>query len=204
MQITADMQPDLGLSVTEVARRAQILTATIATIAEHGYRRTSFDRIRERAGLSSTRIIGYHFGTKANLMAALLGTIVHVKDRFLAERAGSGTDRVAALRAHVESEVAFLRTHPDAVRALGEIARETTGEPVTAALLADLRVGRLTRQLEQGQREGVFGDFDAGVMARTVAQAVDGAAAALAEDPELDLDAYGRELGMLFVKATAP
>jgi AcrR family transcriptional regulator len=196
------MQPDLGLGVTEAARRAQILSATIDTIAESGYAKASFERIRQRAGLSSTRIISYHFGTKANLMSALLGTIIHVKDRFLAERAGLGEDRVAALRAHVESEVAFLRAHPDAVRALGEIAREATGEPVTDALLADLRVGKLTRQLEQGQREGVFGEFDAGVMARTIAQAVDGAAAALAEDPELDLDAYGRELAMLFHKAT--
>ncbi|GLY67663.1 TetR/AcrR family transcriptional regulator [Amycolatopsis taiwanensis] len=204
MQITADMQPDLGLSVTEAARRAQILTATIGTIAEHGYAGTSFERIRERAGLSSTRIITYHFGTKQNLMTALLGTIIHVKDRYLTERAGSGEDRVAALRAHIESELAFLRAHPSAVRALAEIARNATGEPVTDALLADLRMGRLARQLGQGQREGVFGEFDAGIMARTIAQAVDGAAAALADNPELDLDAYGQELAALFEKATAP
>lgn len=197
------MRPDLGLSVTEAARRAQILTATVDVIAEHGYARASFERIRERAKLSSTRIITYHFGTKANLMTALLGTIIHVKDQFLTERAGRPGDRPAALRAYVESEVAFLRAHPDAVRALSEITRNATGDPVTDALLAELRVGRLTRQLEQGQREGVFGDFEAKVVARTIAQAVDGAAAALAEDPELDLDAYGRELAVLFEKATA-
>lgn len=197
------MQPDLGLSVTEAARRAQILTATVGTIAEHGYAGTSFERIRERAGLSSTRIITYHFGTKRNLMTALLGTIIHVKDRFLAERAGSGEDRAETLRAHIASELAFLRTHPDAVRALAEITRNASGEPVTDALLADLRMGRLARQFGQGQREGVFGEFDAGVMARTIAQAIDGAAAALGENPELDLDAYSRELATLFKKATA-
>jgi AcrR family transcriptional regulator len=197
------MQPDLGLGVTEAARRAQILSATIDTIARHGYAKASFERIRAQAGLSSTRIITYHFGTKANLMTALLGTIIHVKDRYTAERAEQHADRAASLRAYIESEVAFLRAHPDAVQVLGEITRNTSGEPVTAALLADLRIGRLTRLLGQGQREGVFGEFTPEVMARTIAHALDGAAAALAEDPDVDIEAYGRELAGLFAKATA-
>jgi len=197
------MQPELGLSVTEVARRAQILGSTVDTIAEYGYAKASFERIRERAGLSSTRIITYHFGTKADLMNALLGTIIHVKDQFRADRTERPADRAAALRAHVESEVAFLRAHPDAVRALNEIARATGGDPVTAALLRDLRFGRLARQLLQGQREGAFGKFDPEMMARTVAHAIDGAAEALAENPGLDVEAYGRDLADIFERAAA-
>ncbi|WP_414636110.1 hypothetical protein [Amycolatopsis sp.] len=89
------------------------------------------------------------------------------------------------------------------MRALNEIARNTAGDPITEALLADLRVGRLARQLRQRQREGMFGPFTPEVMARTIAHGIDGAATALAEDPDLDLDAYGRELAALFEKATA-
>jgi AcrR family transcriptional regulator len=196
------MQPDLGLSVTETARRGQILSATIDVLAEHGYARTSFERIRERAGLSSTRIITYHFGAKSDLMNAVLGTIVHVKDQFTARLLPSG--RAATLRAHIEAEVAFLGAHPEAVRALDEVRSHRAGEPITEALLNDLRVGRLARQLRQGQAEGAFGEFTPEVMARTIAQAVDGAAAALVADPDQDLQAYGRELADLFERATRP
>jgi len=202
MQITAEMQPDTGLSVTEAARRAQILTATIETLAELGYARTSFERLRERAGLSSTRIITYHFGSKAELMKAVLGTIVHVKDQYTAARAAQSTDRTALLRAYIEADVAFLKEHPDAVRALEEVRRNEERDPITEALVADLRHGRLERQLRQGQAEGVFGDFDPSVMARTIAHALDGAAAARAADPALDLDNYTRELANLFDRAT--
>jgi AcrR family transcriptional regulator len=196
------MQPEVGLSVTEAARRAQILTATIASLAEHGYAKTSFERIRARAGLSSTRIITYHFGNKADLMKAALGTIIHVKDQFTAARAGQQADRVVLLRAHIEAEVAFLRAHPDAVRALEEVRTQGEHDPIMEALVADLRYGRLARQLRQGQQEGTFGMFTPEVMARTIAHALDGAAAALAAGPDLDLEAYGRELADLFERAT--
>ncbi|MEP7024912.1 MAG: TetR family transcriptional regulator, partial [Actinomycetota bacterium] len=48
-------------SVTAMARRSQIVTATIDVIAEVGFGQASFARIAERAGLSSTRLISYHF-----------------------------------------------------------------------------------------------------------------------------------------------
>ncbi|NKQ52615.1 TetR family transcriptional regulator [Amycolatopsis sp. K13G38] len=204
MQVTAEMQADTGQSVTEAARRAQILTATIDALAELGYARTSFERLRERAALSSTRIITYHFGTRADLMKAVLGTIVYVKDQFTAARAADSTDRAVLLRAYIEADVAFLKQHPEAVRALEEVRRHGEHDAVTEALMTDLRYGRLERQLRQGQAEGAFGVFDPAVMARTVAHALDGAEAALAADPALDLEAYARELADLFTKATRP
>jgi AcrR family transcriptional regulator len=196
------MQPQIGLSVTEAARRAQILTATIGSLAEHGYAKTSFERIRARAGLSSTRIITYHFGSKADLMKAALGTIIHVKDRFTTARAAPREDRVALLRAYVQAEVAFLHAHPDAVRALEEVRAHGEHDPIMEALVADLRFGRLARHLRQGQQQGAFGTFAPEVMARTIAHALDGAAAALDGAPDLDLEAYGRELADLFERAT--
>jgi len=41
-------------------------------------------------------------------------------------------------------------------------------------------------------------------MAMSIAQAIDGVAAAYAADPALDLEQYGREVADTFVKATAP
>ncbi|WP_216204956.1 TetR/AcrR family transcriptional regulator [Amycolatopsis aidingensis] len=215
MQITHHSRPEFGdgagYSVTEAARRTQIIEATIETLAELGYHRTSFARIVERAGLSSTRMISYYFPSKNDLMFAVVGTILDSRD--LTERYTPDTDRPGLLRAYIEGEIDFLRTHPRRVRALLEIGRNWadpdsdggTG-PSQAALNGmlwrDIQLGQIERQLTQGQREGAFGEFDASVLAMTIRQAIDGAAIKLAADPDLDLTAYGRELAELFDRAT--
>ncbi|KDN16028.1 TetR/AcrR family transcriptional regulator [Amycolatopsis rifamycinica] len=210
MQVKTDLMAEMGLSPAEAARRAQIIGATIGVLSDLGYRRTTFAKIKERAGLSSTRLISYHFTNKAGLMQAVLSTVVETKNEFLAERTGGGldpADRPGYLRAHIETSVAFLRAYPECVRALTELAAnadDADGWVMTKVLVDDMRVHGLARQLRQGQAEGVFGGFTPEVMAMSVAQAVDGVAAAYAADPSLDLEQYGRELADTFVKATAP
>lgn len=206
MQVQVDFQPELGLSVTEAARRAQIVSTTIATIAELGYRKTTFARIKERAGLSSTRIIGYHFGTKAGLLQAVVTSVLGIKEKFLQERAGGTADRRQMLRAHIETEVAFLRDCPECVRVLREVAAnadDPDGWSVAGPMLKDFQAGQFERLLRQGQQEGAFGTFAPAVMARTIVHAIDGAAEAYAADPSLDLDAYAAELVETFQRATA-
>jgi len=207
MQVIEDVQLDLGLSATERARRAQIIAATMATMAELGYRRTSYARIKERAGLSSTRLIGYHFGSKAALIQAVVTTAMSIRDRYLEERAGETTDRAAMLRALIETEVTFVRDHPECVRVLREVAAnadDPDGWPVAGPMLNGFRTGRIERLLTQGRREGAFGDFSAPVAARTIAQSIDGAIQAYADDPSLNLDTYGRQLADFFEQAVAP
>ncbi|WP_410638713.1 TetR/AcrR family transcriptional regulator [Amycolatopsis sp. lyj-346] len=210
MQVNTDLMAEMGLSVTEAARRAQIIGATIGVLADLGYRRSTFAKIKERAGLSSTRLISYHFTNKAGLMQAVLSTVVETKNEFLAERTGGGldpADRPGYLRAHIETSVAFLRAYPECVRALTELAAnadDADGWVMTKVLVDDMRVHGLARQLRQGQAEGAFGEFTPEVMAMSIAQAIDGVAAAYAADPALDLEKYGRELADAFVKATAP
>lgn len=210
MQVNTDLMAEMGLSAAEAARRAQIIGATIGVLSDLGYRRTTFAKIKERAGLSSTRLISYHFTNKAGLMQAVLSTVVETKAAFLTERTGGGldpADRPGYLRAHIETSVAFLRAYPECVRALTELAGnsdDADGWVMTKVLVDDLRVHGLARQLRQGQAEGLFGEFTPEVMAMSIAQAVDGVAAAYAADPALDLEKYGRELADAFVKATAP
>jgi AcrR family transcriptional regulator len=209
MRVTFDTQAELGLSVTEATTRAQIISATIATIADHGYPRTTFSKIKERAGLSSTRMISYHFTNKAGLMQAVLSTVSETKAMYLQQRSAGVDpgDRPGNLRAHIETSVAFLRDYPECVRVLVEFAAnadDADGWAMTPVLVTELRVGAVQRQLKQGQAEGVFGDFAPEVMAMSIAQAIDGVAAAYAADPSTDLDRYGRELADLFERATAP
>lgn len=196
-----------GLTVTESARRAQIVEATIETLAELGYAKTSFARIVERAGLSSTRMISYHFGTREELMMATLGAVIDAYDTFQAERVPEGADRAALLRGQLEADVEFLAGNPHAAKALAEIGRHAdTGEgaPTFELVSRDFRVGRVERQLRQGQREGVFGEFDAAVLATMIRDALDGVALRLGREPTADVVAYGRELARIFDRVTGP
>ena len=59
-------------SFASEARRAQIVAATMQVIAEDGLAQASFARIAERAGLSSTRLISYHFAGKDELIEAVV------------------------------------------------------------------------------------------------------------------------------------
>lgn len=198
MQVTS-------LSPTARARRQQIIDATIATIAELGYANASFARIAERAGLSSTRLISYHFAGKADLVGAVLATVYTNMGTFMASRLAGTTDPAGALRAYITGVVRYIAENRAPMTALMQIFldyRDPSGgrsyEPDDdRSTLAPLR-----RILADGQRTGAFRDFDTFVMAATIQRAVDGIPFLLASQPDIDLDAYAEELAEIFDRAT--
>lgn len=108
-------------SLASKARRAQILDATIAVIASEGFASASFKRIAEHAGLSSTRLISYHFAGKDELMSALVEHVVagigeHVGALVMAEDTPRGQ-----LRAYIEGVVGYSDTHRSEMSALLQV-----------------------------------------------------------------------------------
>src|ERR1700754_2602945 len=99
-------------SVTEQARRAQIVSAAIATIAELDYAETSFKAIAARAGLSSTGLISYHFRNKQELVEVVFADVLARFKAFVTDRMGQDTAR-EELRAFLSANIAFLRAHGD-------------------------------------------------------------------------------------------
>ncbi|WP_030024764.1 TetR/AcrR family transcriptional regulator [Streptomyces monomycini] len=65
--------------------RTQILDAAEHLFAEHGYRGTSIRAITTRAG-ANLAAVGYHFGSKAELMAAVVRRVIEPVNA--AQRAG--------------------------------------------------------------------------------------------------------------------
>src|ERR1700744_1076585 len=108
-------------SVTEQAPRAQIVPATIAVIAEGGYQHATFARIAERAGLSSTGLISYHFANRGELMAQVADRVVATIGEFMAGRMAGATGAADALRRYIDGNVAFVATHRAEMKALLEI-----------------------------------------------------------------------------------
>ena len=186
-------------SAASTARRAQILDATIAVVAEEGFGKATFARIAERAGLSSTRLISYHFAGKDDLVAALVGHVVRgigddVGARVMAESTATGR-----LAAYIEGVVTYADSHRAPMAALLQVVMSGawgTGEAPPSD------VSHLERILRDGQDAGELRAFDPTVMATTIQRAVEAVPFQLQADPDLDCTAYAAELVELFDRAT--
>jgi AcrR family transcriptional regulator len=204
MRVNGDAAVD-GRSVTGQARRAQIVAATIETIAEHGFPQASFARIAERAGLSSTRLISYHFAGKDDLIRAVVADGYRAMGEFMARRMADQPDARSRLRAYLTGVVEFIATHPAQMRALMAIFLEFHPADGPGSYDSGTErgvLGHLEEILRAGQRAGEFRAFDTFVMASTVQRAVDGLPFLLRTRPDLDLAAYADELVTLFDRAT--
>jgi AcrR family transcriptional regulator len=188
-------------TVTASARRAQIITAAIDTIAEVGYGNSSFARIAKRAGISSTRLISYHFDDKAELVRAVVDAVLADAGEYMRKRVQAAGTRPERLTAYIRSNLEFIAEHPTAIRAVIEIAanaRTDEGAPLLRAEPAADPIVLLTALFRDGQEAGEFRAFDPEVMAVTLRAAIDAAAST----PDLDPYAYGTELVTLFILAT--
>ncbi|OEV31615.1 hypothetical protein AN219_03990 [Streptomyces nanshensis] len=203
-------------------RRAQIIEATIATIAELGYRRTTFARIAERGGLSSTRLISYHFAGKDELVRAVVADVYASINRFLAERAveepasrpigqppGEPAQPYTAsdeLRAYITGVVAFVdghRTRMSALQSVFAALHDEEGNPAAYDAATDRGVlGHIQDILRRGQEDGEFRAFDTLVMAATLQRSLNGLPFLRRTEPDLDLPSYAEELVTLFDLAT--
>ena len=188
------------LTVTGAARRTQIIDATIEVIAEQGYDRASFARIAERAGISSTRLISYHFAGKADLMGAVAAEVITAIGGWTGREVRARSSAAGQLRAYIESTVQYIADNRAPMKALTEILLAGALEYSTDD---DAEAGApLVEMLRRGQATGEFRSFDPVVMAAAVQRCVDGLPFLLEREPQLDCAAYAREVAMLFELGT--
>ncbi len=185
---------------TEQARRAQIVSAAIATIADVGYRNASFTQIAKRAGLSSTGLISYHFAGKDELIGEVVRSILAELGASMARRMQGASSAAAALRAYIEGNIEFIDSHREQMKALTDIflgggfRYDPGSEQAAVSPLEDI--------FRSGQAAGDFRTFDPAVMATLVQRAVDGLPFLLGMRPGLDVEAYRREVVTVFDLAT--
>jgi AcrR family transcriptional regulator len=187
-------------TLTEQARRAQIIAAAMETIAEQGYAQASFAQIAKRAGLSSTGLISYHFASKKELDWAIVTEIYDRLTQHMNKAMAGVTHPHAALVAYIEGLIGFMKIEPFALRAmLGIVLHGGVEYDASSEREA---VSGIDAILRWGQAEGVFREFDIQVMATTIQRSLDGIPLAQATNHSLDLDMYARELIELFTLAT--
>lgn len=201
MQARSEKSAGRDRTFTEKARREQIVAAAIETIAELGYARASFAQIAQRAGLSSTGLISYHFAGKSELVEQVVIQVYSEISRFMAQRLDAQPSASHALRAYIEGQIEFAWNHRTQMKALLDIF-------LSGGLNYDDKAEReavspVEEILRRGQESGEFRDFDVPVMATTVQRAVEGPTFLLGGDPGLDMASYAHELVTLFSLATA-
>jgi len=190
---------------TETARRAQIVAAAIDTIAELGYGQASMARIAERVGITKG-VIAYHFDGKEELIREILAEVMTQAQQYMVPRITAESTGAGTLRTWIESNLTFMAEHRNHLVAVVEIARNARaadGRPLFDNSMLEAGAAALEQMLARFQAAGEFrADFDPQVLAGAIRAAIDAVPPALARDPGLDVEHYGRELARLFDVAT--
>lgn len=185
--------------MTERARRAQIVSAAIQTIAELDYASASFKNIAARAGLSSTGLISYHFAGKRELVEAVFQEVLSRFGAFVLERLNMEATAAGELRAFLLANIEFMRLHRSEMLTFLRIQAHLSAaaDVPRYAEIVESDHAKMADLLRQGQAAGEFRDFDADVMAVFILSLRNGLLARAGMDPRLDLDRCARELTTL-------
>jgi TetR/AcrR family transcriptional regulator, transcriptional repressor of bet genes len=193
------------LSFIEAARRAQIVAATIATLAEIGYAKASFVQIAKRAQITPS-LISYHFADKDALIAHTLETIASAWDAEVQAQVGMHAGAPDQLRAYIMASVGYMGARPAHFAALIEIVfnartaegvllyRSESEEEPTLTLLKEI--------LLRGQQRGEFRSFAIHAMAVAIRGAINEFFGEM-HKPQCSLESYSAELVELFARAVA-
>ncbi|MGO4613230.1 TetR/AcrR family transcriptional regulator [Nocardia sp. 2YAB30] len=193
------------LSFIEEARRRQIIASAVEVISEVGYGNASLARIAEHAGISKG-VISYHFEGKDDLMTQLVIQLYVSAAQYIAPRVAAAVGPRDRLLAYIESNLAFIDTNTKYVAALIDVVtnlRDAEGHPRFASADGERDIiVPLVDIMSEGQRIGEFGEFDPLLMAKSIRDAIDGAAARAVREPGFEMDAYSAHIARLFDLAT--
>jgi AcrR family transcriptional regulator len=190
---------------TEAARRTQIIACAIETLATLGYAQASLAHLAKRAGISKGVIV-YYFSSKEELFAQVIQAIHTEGARDLGPPIAAQPTATLMLRTYIQTNVEYIGTHRLQMLALREIIlnfRPADGKLRSVLLKESSILDALEAILRKGQHDGEFRAFDLRVMALTIRQAIDVVPRWLSANPNLEVEAYARELVTLFDRATA-
>lgn len=178
------------------ARRNLIVETSLAILAAEGVEGLTFARVREVAGLSSSRLITYHFTDRHGLMNAVSERVLTDMGSAVGEAMSDsrpGLDQLAAL---LVANAEFMRDNRGHVVALAALAVRGLA-PAAAATSTDTQtvIADLVRAA-QGVG-GVREDVDPEDVAFLIMRTLEGLAMAVAADPDLDPTVRARGMAVI-------
>jgi AcrR family transcriptional regulator len=179
------------LTLTERARRAQLIGVTIDLVARYGYAGTSLARIAAAAGISKAAVL-YHFPAKDAVVRAAYAEVIDGLTGYVGAAVAAETG-AAAVRAYVRSLVAYTGAHPAHTRMVVEAIGEDTGisDTPNAPSRREAVAGLLGAAVAAGDYRD---DTDVQALAVIVNGAVDAIVAERLADPDFDADRAAERL----------
>lgn len=190
-------------SAVEAVRRAQIIEAAIAVVAEEGYARASMARIAQQAGLSKG-LLSYHFRSKDDLLEQALRTTFADITAGIIEELDVTAPAPEILRQTIRRVAAYGAAHRPQLRAMDQITRnlrDAEGTPLLTLADYDAAYSQTEQLFRKGQQEGTFRAFDTRVMAVTYQAAIDSMFAYADAYPGTDLAQYADAVADLLLAA---
>lgn len=195
-------------SFTRTARKAQIVGCAIEVIAEVGFAQASIRKIADRVGIAMSAVL-YHFGTKDNLVDAIIEEMYRSTLAVVAPALDAETTAAGKLNAYIRSTIWYFDSHRVALLALASLGtsyRPSDGrrfdEMGLSPEIADqLAVLDPTAILRAGQRDGEFGDFPVESVAVALRGAVNAVVEKILREPGYDARRYGEDLVQIFGRA---
>jgi len=137
-------------------RRAEIVSALLAVMAEHGYEKATIQLIGKQAGLAPG-LLHYHFKTKAEILIELVKTLANLSRQRFIELAASATTADDTLRAYINARLAKgAGADPHAVAAWVMIGAEAVRQPDVRAVYQE--AVRAEMQLIEALLSACFGE----------------------------------------------
>ncbi|MEV8378940.1 TetR/AcrR family transcriptional regulator [Kribbella sp. NPDC056861] len=189
------LPPDRKLTLTEQARRAQLIAITVELVAEVGYAGTSLAKIADRADVTKAAVLYYYPSknalvetARAEVLAGLIAAVGEAID------AAPPEDWPAV---YVRSMIGHLRDNPRHTRMIIEAAIHT-GEPADPAA----RWGPLAQVLGAAREaRNLTGEVDLRSPAIIIGGAIDAIVSEHVDDPAYDTTA-ATELVVTMIERT--
>lgn len=192
-------------SFTRSARKAQIVAAAIDLIAEVGFAHASIRKIADRVGIAMSAVL-YHFGTKDNLVDAIVEHMYRTMLTQLAPAIDAERTATGKLHTYIRCSTSYFGTHRTALKALASLG--TTYVPTDGRrfeelglrpdIAEQLAILDPTSILAAGQHDGEFGDFPLQSTAIALRGAVNGVVDKVLGDPGYDVGSYAGDLIEIF------
>lgn len=184
-------------TLTEQARREQLIGVTIDRVAEKGYAGTSLSGIAEAAGITKAAVL-YHFPTKDALVdAAHQHVLAALTDEVV--RAIETTEDSEGPAAYVRSMIGHMREHPRHTRMIVEAMSHLGSDHQPQE-----RWGPLARIIDAAAEARGSATVDSRNLAIIVGGAIDGIVSERLHDAEYDTARAADELAALVNAALTP
>ena len=158
------------------ARKQQIIDATIRTLSDIGYVKSSLAQIAKRASIS-TALISYHFADRQDLIEQSLQALIEQSATYILTKTYAADEPASQLAKFIEASIAYQATHPEENIALLEIIfNARTADDIPFYKLPDEGEDPLLKALSniltKGKEQGEFTITSVHVMVKVIQGAI--------------------------------